>query len=73
MLKLKLDSRDVNMGNEDEWTLCFDEEAGEFFVHHGWSHRKTGSSYDYESGNKDCPTNEFKELIARRLKDIGFS
>nr|CAP47723.1 putative integron gene cassette protein [uncultured bacterium] len=73
MLKLTLDSRDVNMGNEDRWTLCFDEEKGRFFVQHWRSHRKSGSSFDFESDTEERSVEEFKELIAERLKANGFS
>ena len=31
MLQLVLDTRDVKMGNEDTWVLCFDDKSGKFF------------------------------------------
>jgi hypothetical protein len=68
------------MGNEDEYSLVFDDSSACFFVHHWWSHRKTGSPYDFENGNKDLPLEEFKQSnswifnkISERLKQIGFT
>ena len=73
MLQLVLDTRDVKMGNEDTWVLCFDDKSGKFFVQHSWSHRKSGAIIDFESGREECSTAEFRDLIATQLKRLGFS
>lgn len=71
MLQMELKSKDINMGNEDTWTLVFDEIKGRFHVNHWWSHRK-GGSLDFNSGSKEENIEQHSALIAQKLMELGF-
>ncbi len=77
MHRYLIDERDVNMGNEDSWTLVVNGALDDAHVHHWWSHRH--GQYEFKSGSADLSLAEFKQKDARRyervtakLREIGF-
>jgi hypothetical protein len=45
-----LHEQDVNMGNEDSWTLVIPDDKSDVYVNHRWSHRV--GSYNFKSGEE---------------------
>jgi hypothetical protein len=63
-MKFVLDSRDVKMGNEDEWTLIISDDKSEAYIQHWWSHRD-GSIFNFKSDTKNISLNDFKSESPR--------
>ncbi|MDO8630471.1 MAG: hypothetical protein Q7R41_08255 [Phycisphaerales bacterium] len=78
MLRKEFCQQDVSMGNEDSYSLVFDTEKAEFFVEHWWSHRESGSQYDFESRTEKLTIAELKvnhrhqfDKLVALLREIG--
>ena len=79
MYRKNFHHQDINMGNEDTYCLVFDDEKPEFFVEHWWSHRSSGSQYDFESRTEKLTIADFKvnhrhqfDKLVVLLREIGF-
>lgn len=78
-LKNQFSSRDINMGNEDTFSLIFDEKKVEFAIEHWWSHRESGTAFSFAGGTKRLSLSEFKaehghqfEELVTFLLELGF-
>ena len=76
-MEYKLHEQDVNMGNEDTWTLIVPAEKAELYVKHWWSHRD--GKYDFKTGTKMLTLEDLKrskqwlyEKAVEYLKAIGY-
>lgn len=78
MPKYLIDDRDVNMGNEDSWTLVVDDALTTAHIDHWWSHRK--GRYNFKSGSRQLTLAEFRdgdprryERVVAKLREVGFT
>ena len=57
-MEFLLNSRDVKMGNEDDWTLIISDDKSTAHIHHWWSHRD-GSIFKFKDGNENISLKDF--------------